>query len=359
MSKELNVLQIIDSLAVGGAEVMAVNIANGLADTNVSSHICVTRKEGLLKEKINTSVGYLFLNKKKAIDVKAILNLKTYIKTHQINHIHAHSSSFFIAILVKFLIPSLKVIWHDHYGKSNEIEERKTLALKLGSFFFTSVVVVNQILYQWAEKNLKTKSIYYLANFSVLNKSELITKLKGIEGKRIVCLAAFRPQKDHLNLLKAFKNIQQKDPDWTLHLVGDHQKDDYFNKVFNSIKENNLNTTVYIYNACLDVPNVLKQATIGILSSNSEGLPLALLEYGLAKLPVVVTDVGDCSKVVMTGKSGTVIKKENSLELEIALEELINSEEKRKTYGELHYKNVINYYSQESFINQLVKIYTL
>ena len=37
---------------------------------------------------------------------------------------------------------------------------------------------------------------------------------------------------------------------------------------------------------------------MGVLSSASEGLPLALLEYGRAGLPVVCTDVGNVSEVV-------------------------------------------------------------
>ena len=46
--------------------------------------------------------------------------------------------------------------------------------------------------------------------------------------------------------------------------------------------------------------------TIGVLASKFEGLPVALLEYGLAKLPVVITDVGECNKVVTHLKDGLV-----------------------------------------------------
>jgi glycosyltransferase involved in cell wall biosynthesis len=37
---------------------------------------------------------------------------------------------------------------------------------------------------------------------------------------------------------------------------------------------------------------------LGFLASKSEGLPVALLEYGFHKMPVVVTDVGDVSSVI-------------------------------------------------------------
>lgn len=73
-------LQIIDTLRIGGAERMAINIANGLSNKNVESHICATRHEGQLKAALNSEVFYLFLNKKSVFDFKALFRLKKYIK---------------------------------------------------------------------------------------------------------------------------------------------------------------------------------------------------------------------------------------------------------------------------------------
>lgn len=42
----MKVLQLIDSLSVGGAERVAVNLANGLAEAGVQSYLCATRQEG-------------------------------------------------------------------------------------------------------------------------------------------------------------------------------------------------------------------------------------------------------------------------------------------------------------------------
>ena len=71
MNKKIKVLQLIDSLQVGGAEVLAVNIANTLSKQRIVSHLCATRKEGPLKENIEPAVGYLFLERKKTVDIKS------------------------------------------------------------------------------------------------------------------------------------------------------------------------------------------------------------------------------------------------------------------------------------------------
>ena len=57
----MRIVQIIDSLDVGGAEKMAINYANALAETIEFSGIVATRKEGNLKLQIHSKVHYLFL----------------------------------------------------------------------------------------------------------------------------------------------------------------------------------------------------------------------------------------------------------------------------------------------------------
>lgn len=63
----MRIVQIIDSLEVGGAERMAVNYANALSGKISFSGLVVTRKEGDLRSKIDKKVDYLFLNKKKQL----------------------------------------------------------------------------------------------------------------------------------------------------------------------------------------------------------------------------------------------------------------------------------------------------
>ena len=154
---KLGVIQIIDSLNTGGAEVLAVNIANSLSDKGINSHICVTRKEGKLLSNINNNVGYLFLDRKKIVDLGLLITVKKYLKHNNITIIHSHSSSYFFAFSLKLIYPKINIIWHDHYGKSEELEKRKVYPLKIISFFFSNIISVNNKLKEWSLKKLKTK----------------------------------------------------------------------------------------------------------------------------------------------------------------------------------------------------------
>ncbi len=337
---------------------MAVNIANALAENGLESHLCATRQEGDLKVKLASDVGYLFLNKKSSLDLKALQKLVRYINSNGINTIHAHATSYFTAFLVKLWLPKIHIIWHDHYGNSENLRARKKFPLKLVSKAFKTVISVNNNLYQWAQQNLKAKQYKYLANFASFGQQNTkTTHLHGENEKRIVCLANLRPQKDHINLLKAFKIVQEKHTDWTLHLVGLNFKDVYSDAIKSYITQQNLNTHVFLYGSCADTEHILEHTTIGVLGSNSEGLPVALLEYGLSKLPVVVTDVGECGKVVSNLKSGMVVPPNNENKMAEGIIFLIENDKQRKVFGENLYKNTVLNYGKNAYLTQLIPIY--
>jgi len=336
---------------------MSVNIANALNKQGVESYLCTTKFEGDLKPKIDKKVNYLYLNRKGTFDMGAIFRLRKYIISNEINVIHAHSSSYFIASMVNFLIPKVKLIWHDHYGNSEHLSRRKKQPLRFFSKNFHAIISVNNLLKSWSKDNLKVKNVQYLPNFASISDTSQKTVLRGGNDKRIVCIAGLRPQKDHLSLLKSFKIIQEKYQDWTLHLIGNHYGDKYYEQIKLFIEVNKLSNKVFLYHNSTDIKNILSQATIGVLSSVSEGLPVSLLEYGLAKLPVVVTSVGECNEVLRNGIFGLLVSPSDESELADNIAKLIDSVDLRVQFSRLFFKHVFENYSEEKNIHKLLKIY--
>lgn len=351
--KEIRVIQLIDSLEPGGAERMAVNYANALAKKVGFSGLVATRAEGLLKEHLAAEVDYLFLEKKSSVDLQALIRLRNYIKKHRINTIHAHSSSFFMAILLK-LSCNVKIVWHDHFGNSEFLENRPLWILKWCSLGFDGIIAVNFQLQQWAMKHLWCSRVMYLPNFVDLQPSDIPFVMAGTSGKRILCLANFRPQKNHGLLIRVAEKIHQSFPDWTFHLVGKDFQDAYSESIKKEIGQKALENTVYLYGSTTAVEKVVRQSDIGILTSLSEGLPVALLEYGYGGLPVVATAVGEIPQV-LSPESGMVVPSGNESELVQALTQLVTNEELRRKMG-THWKNEIQLnYTQEAVMERYLK----
>lgn len=352
----MKVLQIIDSLDAGGAERMAVQIANELQAAGHDSHLCATRKEGLLKSTLQDTVGYIFINKKGRLGIKAMTKLKTYIVKNEIEIIHAHSTSFFTATIIKWWLPYLKLVWHDHYGNAEEVAHRNAKVLKKCSNFFNGIISVNAILKIWAQEQLKSQPVVYLRNFVSMQKDQqLDAALPGLEGKRMVHLANLRPQKDHFTLIKAFKSIQEKYPDWSLLLVGMDFKDDYSKDLKIAVQDENLSDQVHLLGSRKDTTAILKNSNIAVLSSKSEGLPVSLLEYGMAGLPVVATGVGACKEVLST--HGIIVPPQNSQALADAVIDFIGNPNRANEMGISFQEHVMTTFGAGSYMNKLEQFY--
>lgn len=353
----MRVLQLIDSLQTGGAEKVTVNMANALSKEIEYISLCATRAEGPLKQNIQNKVDYLFLNKKHSLDVKSIKRLSSFIKEKKIQILHAHSTSFFLATLVKLLNHKLKIVWHDHYGNSDFLYKRKYAVLKKCSNYFSHVFSVNKNLEIWAKQKLNSKQVSYLPNFATLNKGLVETNLNGVSGKRIICLANLRPQKDHIGLIEAFKQIQNQYPEWTLHCVGKHFQDDYSSIIQYNIRALNLEDSIFLYDSRPDIYNILNQCEIGVLASKSEGMPLALLEYGLANLAVVATKVGECETVIANQVNGLLVNPSSPQELAKAIILYIENENMRHTFAKRYKKHVDQNYSESAQIETILNTY--
>ena len=115
-------MHLIDSLAIGGAEQVAVNLANLLPRDRFRSHLCTTRREGPLAELVRNDVGRLCLQRNRTLDWIAVRRLVAYIRRHDICIVHAHGYALLIAVVAKFFCRPLEIVWHVHYGQHAERE---------------------------------------------------------------------------------------------------------------------------------------------------------------------------------------------------------------------------------------------
>lgn len=349
----MRIVQIIDSLEAGGAERMAVNYANALVDATGFSGLVVSRKEGALLNQISEKVSCLYLNKKGTIDLEALFRLRKFVIENKVEIIHAHSTSFFLAFLLKLICPKVKLIWHDHYGDSEFLTKRPSLALRMIIPFFDGIIAVNQNLKIWAEQKMHFNNVVYLPNFTSVEKEVSgNTILKGIQGKRIVSLANLRVQKNHFLLLEVAKKVQKSHPEWTFHLVGKDFEDDYSKQIKGLVLEFNLDNNVFIYGSKRDVGNILEQSTIAILTSQSEGLPVALLEYGCYAKPIVVTNVGEIPLLVQDGINGFMVKTGNAQLFYDSLLKLMENESLQNDFGKALQETIHTNYLGKNVINQ-------
>jgi glycosyltransferase involved in cell wall biosynthesis len=106
-----------------------------------------------------------------------------------------------------------------------------------------------------------------------------------------------------------------------------------------------------------DAKNVLPIADIFLSTSENEGMPIALIEAQLAGIPVVATDVGSVSEVIIDNKTGLLCSKSNS-ELIKAINELVQNKCERLKFGKNGKMNALKLFSEKKLISTHKDLYS-
>ena len=97
-------------------------------------------------------------------------------------------------------------------------------------------------------------------------------------------------------------------------------------------------------------------ADIGLCTSDSEGMPLSLIEAQMAGVPVVSTDVGSVSEIVVDGVTGKLATRKIE-SLVSALRSLIESKEMRTTMGRAAKKRASELFDADVMVQAHLRLY--
>ena len=357
----MKVLNLVDHLQHGGVQRMAVNVANSLDQFGVDSHLCSIIEKGELSSLVSNSVKFFSLDAPNIFSLSAAADLRSYCKFNEIDIVHVHHRSLFLAFQSFVFNSRVKLIWHDHYGRQ-EFRSRPWLVYYLLTRRVDGVISVSHALKDWSVNSMRLSAerVRFIPNYVESTKISSKTSqihLPGMPGFRIVCVANFRPHKDHFTLLRGLKKLLQNEPQAHLILVGKIENVEYFQNLKSMITEMSLSNNVTNLGERMDVGSILYESDVGVLSSSSEGLPLTLIEYGAASLPVVCTSVGDCPWLIKDHERGLLFQPGSPDELAEKLSKLLNDNHLRKYLGENLNHFVEENLNQNEILQQIMDFY--
>jgi len=117
-------------------------------------------------------------------------------------------------------------------------------------------------------------------------------------------VARLAAAKDHRSLFDAFRIVRETSPSTRLLVVGDGP---LRGELEEHVRRLNLDNAVVFTGARRDVPALLSAMDLFVLSSQTEGLAMTLLEAMAAGLPVVATRVGGNPEAVADGETGALV----------------------------------------------------
>jgi glycosyltransferase involved in cell wall biosynthesis/NADP-dependent 3-hydroxy acid dehydrogenase YdfG len=259
-------------------------------------------------------------------DVTAVKQLVQKIDEIKPDLIHAHSGKPGIIARLAGKICNVPVVFTAHgWGfDPNAPKLRRNIALaaeKLLAKFATKIVCVSESDRQLA------------IDLGVVEADRVVTIHNGIDvgievpvatsnpqTTQLIMVARFnKQQKDQVTLMKA---IQQIDRDINVLFVGTGPD---FEEAKNTAKELDIMSKVSFLGDRLDVPQLLAQSQIFVLSTHYEGLPISILEAMRAGLPIIATNVNGIPEQVVDGKNGLLVERQDVAGLVQAITNLVDN----------------------------------
>jgi glycosyltransferase involved in cell wall biosynthesis len=308
------VCQVLHSLRVGGAEVLAARLARGLRDRVRFLFACLDEVGTLGEQLRQEGFPVHLLERRPGLDWRLSLGLSRLLRREQVDVIHAHQyTPFFYGITARLLYRRPGVIFTEHGRHFPDYPRRKRmLANRLLLRRRDRVIGVGEAVRQALINNEgiptgRAEVIYNgidLAPFSAPPPDRAAVRQEmGVGPGDLVMLLIARLDylKDHATAVRTLAQVRKQRPDARLVLVGQGPERD---KIEDEVRRAGVGEGVRLLGQRQDVARLLAASDVFLLTSISEGIPLTLIESMAAGVPVVSTNVGGVAEVIEDGTTG-------------------------------------------------------
>ena len=359
--KVINLGLVIGQLSFGGAEKQLYELVTRLDRKRFNPVVfCLSESEIPYGEKIRKrNIKVHILKRRSHFDVIRLLRLVYLFRKERIDVVH---SKLFISVAYSYLacklagikrfIPS---IGGYTYRKSSLVRMVEIAALNSADKIMTNSVDLRD----YVAENMNTDPDKFViihngieANlFNNPTSADLIKKDIGIKQDHSVVGIISRDSavKNIPLFLDAAKSLLQKRDNVCFVLVGcglDNGKKEEW------LGDFPLKDSFVFLGTREDIPDLLGVLDVFVLTSISEGLPNTIMEAMAAGIPIVATNVGGCSELVVNGKNGLLVPSNNKNELVKAIETILDDKDMAVAMGDTGRKFIEEKFSMEKMVKK-------
>ena len=284
----MKVLQVIDSLDVGGAERVCIDISNLLHKNNINVSILTIIEKGRLSSFLDKKIDLFCLNRKSRVDINAIKKMVLILREYDIIHIHMRHVFRYVKMVSLFYKIKGKLIFHDHNGRIN--------VNKKPSLFMTTIfkpqyyIGVSRELTKWASLflNIKKEQIFLLENIVIRKEYQKKNKVNTV-----VHVSNISPHKNQLFSIQLIEKTS-----YDLLIIGNVLDIKYYNLLKDYIFKHELGDRISFIHDETNIQSILNKFKFALMPSFSESGPLVLIEYLAQSLPFIAYKTGEVSNII-------------------------------------------------------------
>ena len=333
----------------GGAERLLMQTLLSLERSRFERTLIITRWDPLLADSEagagvlaaleSAGVRVLGIRRTSRLSPRAWVTIIRWLRLHRVDVMHAHKFGANLAGVVIGRLTGVPVIAHEHGLRASPSPARR-LADQLIGRLAAVVLCVSEADRDRlvTTEHLPPRKVRHVPlgvaapDAMPASRAEARRDL-GLpaEGVVIVTTAVLRPEKRLDVLLAAFAEVRSTTPDAVLLVMGDGPQRESLETQAATLA---LGRGVRFLGHRTDVPGVLAAADIGVLCSDHEGTPLALMEYMNAGLAIAATEVGGVPAMVRNEREGLLVPPGSPAELAAGLRRLCADVPLREALGQ-------------------------
>lgn len=243
-----------------------------------------------------------------------------------------------------------KVISWEHFNFYSDlgVKRRRWGRVLAGKYADRIITLTNEDRKAFLENlNIKSKIDY------IYNPTPYPNEKKSLcESKIAVAIGRLTAQKGFDKLLDIWKKIEEKDSEWELYIIGSGEDREKLLKQKENLK---LKRVTFIENT-KNIKEYYKKASIYLMTSRFEGLPMTLIEAQSFGLPIISYDIKTGPKdIVNNGEDGYLIENDNSEKFINRFLELSQNRKKIQEFSQKAYENSKRF-KLDNIVEKWVKI---
>lgn len=326
-------LVIYDYSLIGGAEKVALNLANEFSKFYNVTVVSVFAKESQPIIELNSSVNVFVLSDKPGSLTFNLLKyskaLRSVLAKEKDNVVISITAGLNTLISVASRKMSIKKIYAEHSNlKNNQYGLKHKFRQRLGARHFDAVVTLTDSDRKIFMEKYKLKEGNVFTIYNWVETPDNADSIKyDIESKTIVSVGRIVKVKGYDRVVRVANELFKEFPDWTWEIYGDGDDYDMINQL---IKDNKLEKQLLLKGFSKDLDQVLSNKSIFVNTSTFEGFPISFLEARNYKIPIISFNCPTGPMEIINDKiDGLLIEAYDEEQMLIAIKELIVNPKKR------------------------------
>ena len=368
----MKIINIIAACASGGAEILVKDTLISLAkDKTLELELWImTRVKDsnfqITENSLNFEENYIRSLNEHGIKVRFLEkrvnkdSLKTWLKIRKLykdikpDIIHTHLESVTFNTAIGLLGKGVKQIQTIHNIK---IGYPKIQRFFLDKILIKNIAISREVALNMLEAGLNKHKIEEIPN--AVNLEKFRNNEREIKKPKIyLAVGRLTEQKNHELMIKSYsKFIQKIDNEKEkplLKIIGEGSKKE---KLENLIQELKMRDYIKLLGVRDNIPELLKEADVYIMTSKWEGFSISLIEAAASGLPIIASNVGSNTLICKNNTNGWIFESEDEVRLTELLGKIqrINlSDLKKMSQNSVE---ISNQYDLEKTSKKLLKLY--